>query len=607
MSLLKTWKRQILRTISRKNGTLDRTIKKVATGIAGLGFLATAQCVLGQSTIVTQDANSTFILNEPGASGQNYHITTGRVSGVNAFTSFSSFNLATNDTANFYLPNGTENLLNFVNSRIDINGTVNAIKNFKIGGNLYFLSSHGIVVGNNGVINCGAFYAMTPTPEFMESFVTEGFLNIAGKEDEISRITSRAVANHNNTLFSEGVPINSDGSIVVSGRINVIDNVGLYSGNVNLESSGRIDTGITDFSSLVNLANVKELSVNGEPASSVGIPVEVSGLAMTTNEDGNVELVAVADNLDKTSLSSIQTNGFSSYVKAAAEAKVTVKGTVNARRDASFEAVAVNGKLAGIADTVEYGQNRAVKTFYESNSISSVKATVELAGTARINASNNINLKAFAMNVYKSSTSPLALGLTLAGMTSPININAELAVSDSKAEIKVAQGAQAKAQKNINIDANSEADVIVGASTVLSKIKQTSGGVSAGAVFAEVNSESNVEISGVLNAGTAGDTTAGDININAVSNNALDATAASKTASDKAAIATGVVIGKVSNKAKIKINSTAAVDAKRAVTGKSSTVSDVSTVAIVETGDDTYAGMAVNYTVLTQKQKSIQI
>ncbi len=605
MSLLKTWKRRILRSFARKNstpGVFDKTLKKIATGIAGLGFLATSNFAAGQvayTDIQAHDAGNTTVYYDPGNSGNyNYHIVSQKISGTNAFNSFSSFNLATNDTANFYLPNGTANLINFVKSRIEIDGTVNAIKDHKIGGNLFFLSSQGLVLGSSGVVNCGAFYAMTPTSEFMDKFVGGDYsLNIDGNAAEIAQITSRKFVNHNGVVSGDGVPLNSDGSIVIGGRINAVDNVSAHAGNVTLESGARIDTGVTDFSALVNTSNIWKQDENGSFFSQTDlVDVNVSGLAMTTNEDGNVELVAVADNVGRISSTSKGSDGFSSYIKATSDAKVTVKGTVNAKRNASFEAVAVNGTLSGKETIVQYGENKEVKTFVGADSISSVNATVEVDTTARINADNDINMRAFATNVYKSSTSPTDLGIMIVGMVSPVNISAQTAVVSSKAEVKVKQGAIVTSKKNIDIKASSETDVIVGASTSIAKIKQTSGGVAAGVVFAEVSSDANVVIDGSLNAGTTGDATAGDITINALSDNSLDATAASKTANDKAAISTGIVIGKVTNRSDIKVNNSASVNAKRAVKGKATNRSDVATTAIVETGDDSYAGVAINFT-----------
>ncbi len=602
MSLLKTWKRRILRRFAPKNtnkGVLNKTWKKIATGIAGLGFLATGNMTFGQQSVIQAfDGNSTLVnVDYDNNNNARFHITSQKTSGINAFNSFSDFNLATNETANFYLPNGTSNLINFVKTKIEIDGTVNTIKNNKIGGNLFFLSSQGLVLGSSGVVNCGALYAMTPTTEFMDKFIggDDGTLNTDTNATEIAQITSRKFVNHNGIVAEDGVPLNADGSIVIAGRINAIDNVGAHAGSVTLEGSGRIDTGITDFSALVNTDNIWQQDATGYFYGQPSLEVSVSGLAMTTNEDGNVELVAIADTKGKTSSSSI-VDGVSSHTKATADAKVKVSGKVNAKKNATFEAVAVNGTLAGTETIVEYGENRNVRKFSGADAISSVNAAVEIGTTAQINADNDIALRALATNVYKNSKSPVDLGLMIAGMVSPVNISAETAVTESKASVKVAQGAILAAKKNIVVKASSETDVIVGASTTLAKSRQTSGGVAAGVVFAESASDANIEISGSLNAGVSGDSSAGDIMLDAVSVNSLDATAAAKTANDKSAISTGIVIGKISNRSDVKISNTAVINAKKAVKGKALSRSDVSTTAMVETGDDTFAGMAINFT-----------
>ncbi|MFZ5949674.1 MAG: leukotoxin LktA family filamentous adhesin, partial [Candidatus Rifleibacteriota bacterium] len=604
MSLLKTWKRRILRAFDKKNTAgkvIDKAWKGFATGLAGLGFMASAQCLSAQSVMYTDvvpAGNDTNVSAEPSNDGfYNYHVVPTRVSGTNSFASFHTFNVANHDTVNFYHPAGTTNLINFVGSQIQIEGMVNSIKDHKIGGNLFFLSAQGLVLGSTGVVNCGALFAMTPTQDFMDKFTGTGDIVTAGNENEIAQITSCQFENRNGVVSGSGVPLNADGSIVIAGRVNAIDNVGAFAANVTLENGARIDTGVTDFSALVNLDNIRKQTEDGSFFGQTEmIDVSVSGLTMTTNEDGNVELVAVADNVNKSSSTSIGSDGFSVYSKAKAEAKVTVKGTVNAKRNATFEATAVNGTLSGKENIVQYGESREIKNFVGADSISSVNATVEIDTTAVINADNDVDLKAFAMNIYKSSTSPVDQALSIVGMVAPVNIAAETVVADSKALVKVNQGSTITAKKNVKVKATSETDVIAGASTSLAKIRQTSGAVAAGVVFAEVNSDANVEINGTLNAGTAGDTTAGDVNIDALSENAFDATAASKTANDPAAIATGIVIGKVTNKSEVKINNTAVVNAKRAVTGKATTRSDVSTTAIVETGDDSYAGVAINFT-----------
>src|SRR5690606_13109383 len=97
MSLLKTWKRRILRSFVRKStdkGVFNKTWKKIATGIAGLGFLATGNLAWGQQSIIEAfDGNSTQVnLDYDNYNNKRFHITTQKISGTNAFNSFSNFN-----------------------------------------------------------------------------------------------------------------------------------------------------------------------------------------------------------------------------------------------------------------------------------------------------------------------------------------------------------------------------------------------------------------------------------------------------------------------------------------------------------------------------------
>ena len=76
--------------------------------------------------------------------------------GVNKFKDFS---LDKGHIANMQFGK-LQTLANLVDNKININGTVNALRDGKIGGNLYFLSPNGIAVGSTGVINAGAFTGM---------------------------------------------------------------------------------------------------------------------------------------------------------------------------------------------------------------------------------------------------------------------------------------------------------------------------------------------------------------------------------------------------------------------------------------------------------------
>ena len=91
-------------------------------------------------------------------------MTTDKVAGINQFKKFS---LDNGHIANMHFNQkgqtaSVENLVNLVQERIEINGMVNAVKNGKIDGNLYFLSPNGMAVGSTGVINAGKFTALVP-------------------------------------------------------------------------------------------------------------------------------------------------------------------------------------------------------------------------------------------------------------------------------------------------------------------------------------------------------------------------------------------------------------------------------------------------------------
>ena len=62
------------------------------------------------------------------------------------------------------------NLVNLVNSQVTINGVLNAVKNGKIDGNLYFLSPDGIAIGAQGVINAGSFTGMVVDKDAFSEF-----------------------------------------------------------------------------------------------------------------------------------------------------------------------------------------------------------------------------------------------------------------------------------------------------------------------------------------------------------------------------------------------------------------------------------------------------
>lgn len=168
-------------------------------------------------------------------------IRTGTVSGNTGFNSFKNFSVNAGHTANLHVPGGALNLVNIVrDTRTDIHGTLNAIRDGRIGGNVYFANPHGFVVGAGGIVNVGALSVSTPTQGFVDRFFTAPGVVDAG-----------ALAQ----LLNGTAPLSS-AAIRIDGRINAIDAVELAAGTVSVKGAvltgARFEGQAPDFTDVVN-------------------------------------------------------------------------------------------------------------------------------------------------------------------------------------------------------------------------------------------------------------------------------------------------------------------------------------------------------------------
>ena len=95
-------------------------------------------------------------------SGKQYDITNQQVKDGNALNKFTDFGIKQHDVANLHMGEANHQI-NVVKNKIDIDGVVNAIKDNKIGGDVYFFSNAGIAVGSHGVFNVGRLTLGTNT------------------------------------------------------------------------------------------------------------------------------------------------------------------------------------------------------------------------------------------------------------------------------------------------------------------------------------------------------------------------------------------------------------------------------------------------------------
>src|SRR5690606_581429 len=126
-------------------------------------------------------------------------------------------------------------------ARSDIHGVLNAIRDGKIGGNVWFANPHGFLVGQTGVVNVGSLNVTTPTQEFVDGF----FLSPGNPDDG-------AVAH----LLGGTAPRSGTGVISIQGKVNAADGIELSAGTINvggmLYSGARFVGTAPDFTDVVN-------------------------------------------------------------------------------------------------------------------------------------------------------------------------------------------------------------------------------------------------------------------------------------------------------------------------------------------------------------------
>jgi len=268
------------------------------------------------------------------------HIYADKVIDSTAVNAFENFQLDKGHIANMYMgmqanPNAATSLVNFVNNQASINGTVNAIRNNGIGGNLYFLSPNGVIVGSTGVINAGSVNLMAPTQSFYNTVVgANGVKETAFRQNwgDIQKGT---------------LPLNPEGTITVSGKINAVDGVQLRAGNVNIKSGAKIENKDSlDFASLVNVSGADS-----------GLSSDKLKLSKS-DSSGKITVAAVGNNSDEWDVLNIELKPEVTVEKGAAiEGDGEVNLSASAKNTGSMmisslsATVDVNGTVTG--DTVD--------------------------------------------------------------------------------------------------------------------------------------------------------------------------------------------------------------------------------------------------------------
>jgi hypothetical protein len=575
----------------------DSAAQKIVSAVTAIGFVMQPVAALA-STITRTDGGPNVSFNNGVAD-----VFAGKVVGDVAINKFAEFKLDANNIANMYFVDSENksagNLVNFVNSRIDINGTVNAIQqNKKIGGNLFFFSSDGMAVGKTGVINAGALYVATPTKTAFDDYKkldTEDKFNTIIKDEGFAKI-----------------PINASGTISVLGKVNAVNAVNLRAAKIGVgknvsentigdvaagatATGASISTGVVNFKDIVNTNKVKS---------------GLSGTALTAKKTGSGDIVLAASNNYNDNYKMLDDLSEIAGAKVEAELTVANGAEVKAAGNAKLSAKALNNVVVEESD--QYKENYTPSTTTNSHlygQIVTTNATVNVDGKVE---AKQVDITADAVNRYVSAESSV---LNAHNITSNIvgaltaNLDASYAVLNSKAEVNVGQdavinatgsdtvGSEGKVVKPaLNIQANSSVEAGAGASTALLKVMNVAGTniIPAAAVtYSKTNNEAAVNIDGTLKSkGGASVTALADSKVNSEAKATTMDVSENPNLGD---VALNITTG--DNKSSVTIGKTAQMtELQKDVNIEAKSVNSVITKAEVSTGEKAVVATAINVT-----------
>ncbi|TLX54517.1 hypothetical protein DN826_13405 [Stutzerimonas nosocomialis] len=168
-------------------------------------------------------------------------ITTGSVRGQTGFNSFGRFEVGSGNTVNLHVPGGAQNLVNLVHdAKVVINGTLNGLKDGKIGGNIIFADPHGMVVGAGGVVNVGSLTVTTPSSQGMTDLMLAATgAKVGGAALVSDAATEKLVSGLQNGDFDRS----GGGAIEIRGTVNSNASINLFGASALVASGARLEAG----------------------------------------------------------------------------------------------------------------------------------------------------------------------------------------------------------------------------------------------------------------------------------------------------------------------------------------------------------------------------
>ena len=522
---------------ARRGGSvLSRAGTALLLAIAGWG--AACNFIYADVTVTDPAKAGTVTTQQIANGGTQYDIKNQQVNNGNALNKFDKFGITQHDVANLHMGEAAHQI-NLVKDRINIDGVVNAIKDKKIGGDVYFFSNAGIAVGKTGVFNVGRLTLGTNTT------YGEGLYN-GGMESHLQKTAAeqaKAVAGGSDITLQGKVYAQGD-VVLGAGSLNVKDgeieirthrnNADTYADKKAAEAYRNQLVNVSPSATVAKALGHGDIALAAVGASSVAKPFETKGaividqaymdaaggdtsISASAERNGGNLMGSKADASVEISNATIQGQN----VAISAETKVSGKvGSADAYKTGAEEDGILGllhatfdeqvGSLASVVktgadsrvtvkdSTLTAAKDLAISSKAESEigsetggalgvginvGIADVSSKVDIQGTSALTAGKDMSLSAEGSNAIDLQRQGSAEDL-------PIAIDLGWAEAKTDASVTVANGATLKAKGNVNVSAKAERNLSV-------EVENSSGdgtlGLAVGVIQSETHATADVQ------------------------------------------------------------------------------------------------------------------
>lgn len=522
---------------TRRGGNiLSRAGTALLLAIAGWG--AACNFIYADVTVADQKHyGNTVKVTDIANSGKQYDITNQQVKGGNALNKFDNFGIKQHDVANLHMGEANHQI-NVVKNKIDIDGVVNAIKDNKIGGDVYFFSDAGIAVGANGVFNVGRLTLGT------NAAYGEALYN-GGMEKHLAQSAAsqaKAVAGGSDITLQGKVYAQCD-VVLGAGSVNVKggeirthrNNADTYADKKAAEAYRNQLVNVSPSATVAKALGHGDIALAAVGASSVAKPFETKGAividqAYMDAAGGDTSVIASAERnggnlMGSKADASVEilnaTTIQGQNVAISAETKVSGKvGSADAYKTGAEEDgilgllhATFDEQVGSLASVVKTGADSRV-TVKDSQLTAAEDLTVSSKATSEIGSETggalgvgiNVGIADVSSKVEIQGTSALTAGKDLAisaegsnaidlqrqGSAEDLPIAIDLGWAEAKtdASVTVAKDATLKAKENVDVSAKAERNLSV-------EVENSSGdgtlGLAVGVIQSEMKATADVQ------------------------------------------------------------------------------------------------------------------